>query len=207
MDVYVAVEDALSEAVAQRLIEDENQGMTVSVSVGRRGNSYLKQNLSSYAVIARTIPLLLLTDLDRGACPAELINEWRGKRSLPRRMLFRVAVREIEAWLLADREGFAGFSGVPLHRIPEQPELLDDPKETLLNLVRRYGKRTVKEDILPQRTSTARVGLAYNQALCGFVRQSWSPERAAPVAESLRRARQRIHELRLTGCGPCEGLS
>jgi hypothetical protein len=207
IEVYVTTEDALSEAVAERLIEEENQGMTVAVRVGRRGNSYLKQNLFSYADIARTIPLLLLTDLDRGTCPADLIDEWRGRRRLPQRMLFRVAVRETEAWLLADRKGFADFSGVPLHRIPERPELLDDPKETLLNLIRRYGKRTVREDILPKRNSSARIGLAYNQALCGFVLQFWSPERAAQAAESLRRARQRIHELRVAEHAAHEGSS
>jgi hypothetical protein len=207
MEVFIATEDALSEAVAQRLIEEENQGMYVAVRVGRRGNTYLRENLLSYMDIANTFPLLLLTDLDRSTCAADLINEWRGRRTLPRNMLFRVAVRETEAWLMADREGFADFSDVPLHRIPEHPELLDDPKQTLLNIIRRYGKRTVRDDILPKRNSTARIGLAYNQSLCGFVQQSWSPDRAAQTAESLRRARQRIHELRMAEYGTRESSS
>jgi len=198
MEIYVATEDALSEAIAERLIADENQGMSVAVRVGRRGNSYLRKNLPSYANIARTIPLLMLTDLDRGKCPTDLIDEWQGKRKLPQKMLFRVVVREIEAWLLSDRVGFADFSGIPLYRIPKHPEFLNDPKETLINLVRRYGKRSVKEDILPGRNSTARIGLAYNQSLCGFVQQLWSPAKAAQTADSLRRTIQRIHELRLS---------
>ena len=112
-------------------------------------------------------------------------------------MLFRVAVRETEAWLLADRQGFAQFSGVPLHRIPENPEMLADPQMSLLNLVKKYGKRTVKADILPERGSAARVGLVYNQALCSFVQESWSPDRAAKVAGSLNRTRRRLREMRL----------
>lgn len=198
MEIYVATEDALSEAIAERLINDENRGMSVAVRVGRRGNSYLQKNLPSYADIACKIPLLLLTDLDSNTCPINLINRWRGTRTLPQKMVFRVVVREIEAWLLADRAGFAGFSGIPLHRIPEKPELLNDPKETLINLVRRYGKKSIKEDILPGRNSTARIGLSYNQSLCGFAQQLWSPVNAAKAADSLRRTIQRIHELRLS---------
>lgn len=199
LNIYVATEDVLSEAVAERLVEEENQGMAIAVRLGRGGNTYLRDKLPSFVSIANTFPLLLLTDLDRGACPADLIDQWLAARTLPRNLLFRVVVREIEAWLLADRGGFAEFAGIPIHRIPENPELLDDPKATLLNLVRTHGKRGIREAILPKRNSTAKIGLMYNQALCGFVRESWSPDRASEIADSLRRAIRRIHELRLAG--------
>ena len=35
--VYVATEDALSEAVAERLIQEENHGLYVTVRVGPKG--------------------------------------------------------------------------------------------------------------------------------------------------------------------------
>ena len=195
--VYLAVEDGLGEAIADRLVEEENEGMHVAVRVGRRGNSYLRENLPRFVQISQTLPVFLLTDLDRCTCPVGLINRWRGNMSLPQEMLFRIAVREAEAWLLADREGFAGFSGVSLDRMPEHPESLADPKEALLNLIRRYGRRAIKADILPERKSTAKVGPAYNQVLCTFVQKSWSPQRAGEVAQSLKRTQIRIHELRL----------
>lgn len=195
--VYIATEDALSEAVADRLIEEENRGLYVAGRLGRKGNGYLKRKLPRFKKIARSIPFLLLTDLDRIECPALLIDDWRGRTILPEMLLFRVAVHETEAWLLADREGFSQFSGVPFHRIPNNSELIDNPKEVLLNLIRRYGKRAVKADILPERGSTAKIGLAYNQALCGFVQGAWSLDRAAQTANSLDRARRRLHELRL----------
>lgn len=195
--VYIATEDALSEAIADRLIEEENQGMYVAVRLGKKGNGYLKKNVRSFIKIARSMPVLLLTDLDSVECPSSLINDWTGKKVLPYTFIFRVAVRETEAWLLADREGFAQFSGVPLLRIPKHPELIDDPKQILLNLVRRYGRSSVKADILPERGSTARVGIAYNLALCSFVHGAWSSERAAQTSVSLDRVRCRLHELRL----------
>jgi hypothetical protein len=197
ISLYLATEDVLSEAVADRLVEEEG-GWRVAVRLGRRGNGYLRRNLAKFVNISYIFPVFLLTDLDRCQCPPGLINHWRGNLEFPEKMLFRIAVREVEAWLLADREGFARFSGVPLHRIPEEPELLDNPKEALLRLVRRYGKRPVKTDILPpEGRSTARVGPAYNQVLCSFVQQSWSSQRAREVSKSLRRAQGRIHELRL----------
>ncbi|NBJ14717.1 MAG: hypothetical protein FNP40_03920 [Dehalobacter sp. 4CP] len=199
IDLFVATEDALSEAVAERLIEEENQGLSIAVRLGGRGNTYLRERLPSFTSIAKTSPLLLLTDLDREVCPATLLHSWRGKKIFPSGLLFRVVVREIEAWLLADRKGFSEFSGVPVHRITEHPESLDDPKTTLLNLVRTYGKRAVREALLPRRNSTARVGLMYNQSLCGFVRESWSPAKASEAADSLKRTIGRIHELRLAG--------
>lgn len=198
ISVYVATEDPLSEAVVDRLVQEENQGMQVAVRMGKQGNGYLRTNFRSFNKIARSFPVLLFTDLDQIDCPLSLIEDWQGKIVLWDMLLFRIAVRETEAWLLADRDGFAEFSGVPVDRIPLEPELLDDPKEVLINLIRRHSKkRAIKTDILPEKGSRAKVGLAYNQALCGFVQGSWSLERAAKSADSLNRARRRLHDLNL----------
>jgi hypothetical protein len=195
-NVYIATEDALSEAVATRLIE-ENHNMHVAVSVGKKGNGYLRKNIDTFRNIATSLPVILLTDLDRSECPASLINSWCRNIQLPRTFLFRVVVHETEAWLMADRSGFANFTGIPVDKIPMHPEELADPKNSLLTLVRRYAKKEIKDDILPERGSSAKIGLAYNQALCSFVNTSWSIESASHVAESLRRARSRLHELRM----------
>lgn len=44
-DLYIATEDALSEAVAERIVEYVNQGLCVAVRLGRKGNTYLKQTM------------------------------------------------------------------------------------------------------------------------------------------------------------------
>lgn len=191
-EIYIATEDALSEAVADRLVKEFNPGLRVAVRMRRKGNGYLKKKLYELNDTARTIPVLLLTDLDLVECPPALINEWRGQRVLAKGMIFRVVVREIEAWLLADREGFAGFSGAPVEKVPPAPESLDDPKSAVLNLVRRYGSRELKKDILPARGASATVGLGYNQALGRFVQGAWSIARASTNADSLARAYRRV---------------
>lgn len=194
MDLCLATEDALSEAVGERLVSEVG-GMNIVIRMGGNGNGYLRRKLPELARLAPSVPVLLLTDLDRIECPPALIRTWSGNRRLPDNLLLRVVVREVETWLLADRDAFADFSGVPSNRLPQNPEALADPKRSLLNLVKRYGRRLVKQDILPAPDASATCGLGYNQILCGFVRNEWSPERAEVAADSLARARSRLAEL------------
>jgi hypothetical protein len=196
-DIYIATEDALSESVVDRLIGDENHGINVSVKLRRNGKEYLHEKFPDLLKLAHNIPVILLVDLDNIECPATLISSWNRSGNIPGKMLFRVAVREIETWLLADRKGFANFSRVPLSKIPENPESLPDSKTTLINIIRHYSSKEVKADIVPNVKSTAKQGMRYNERLISFVRDSWSPERAAKISDSLNRMRLRMHNLRI----------
>ena len=193
--IYIATEDEVSEAVAERLVGQANRGLVVEVRMRRGGNDYLKRKMPELATLARTFPVFLLTDLDRLECPSALINRWRGTLPIPDGLVFRVAVREVEAWLLADHRGFAELSSVPIRRLPGDPETLLDPKEALLALVRRYGGRRIKGRILPDRGSMASVGPGYTAALAAFARDVWDPLQAAERSPSLARALQRLIEL------------
>lgn len=195
MQLYIATEDALSEAVADRLVAEVNQGLQVVVRIGRKGNSYLRKRFPELGRTARSIPVLLLTDLDSTDSAPTLLGAWSPGGAVPEGMLFRVVVREIEAWLLADRKGFADFFKVPKEKIPENPETIDDPKQFLLHLIRSYSNKESKAAILPERGSKARIGLGYNQILSRFVEEGWSIRRAAATSDSLMRTFQRLAEL------------
>jgi hypothetical protein len=54
--------------------------------------------------------------------------------------MVRVAVREVESWVLADRRRIANFLSAPLNSIPMDPEQLDDPKMALLTLARAHAR-------------------------------------------------------------------
>ncbi|MBU0483632.1 MAG: DUF4276 family protein [Proteobacteria bacterium] len=193
--LYVATEDALSESVVDCLVMKVNHDFLISVRLGRRGNSYLRAKLPELIKLARNIPVLLLTDLDMIECPSTLISNWSGGNELPNDLLFRVAVREIESWLLADRNGFSDFFDVPLSQLPPNPENIDDPKQLLLKLVRRYSNREIKAAILPERGVRSKIGFGYNQMLGRFVEEQWSIDRAMTNSESLAKAYQRLNEL------------
>ena len=95
----IATEDALSEAVAETLLR-QTGGHVVQRRIRRNGFGYLKSKIGAFNQMARTVmPVMLVTDLDQWNCPAELIADWLPGGADPR-LLFRVAVRETESWLL-----------------------------------------------------------------------------------------------------------
>jgi len=105
-------------------------------------------------------------------------------------MRLRVAVREVEAWLLADRSRLAGFLSVSAGAIPASPEAEDDPKQTLVNLAARSRRRDIRIDMVPRPGSGKNVGPAYTARLIEFISAGdnpWSPVDAALRADSLRR--------------------
>lgn len=193
--ICVATEDQLSETVAEKLLAIPNGNFHIEQRFRKNGNGYLKKRLPNFNEIARFKPVFLLTDLDDRPCASELIYNWCAKQVLAPKLLFRVAVREIEAWLLADRECFAELIGVSPQKMPQNPEALPDPKRELMNLVKRSRNRELKREVLPDVGVKAKFGLGYNNALGRFVRDQWDPHRAARYAPSLEKAMARIAEL------------
>jgi hypothetical protein len=191
--VALATEDELSEAVGERLLAAAVHALRPDLKLRRGGFGYLRSGMDKWCLLARTQPVVVLTDLDRQRCPSTLVKSWFGERSQPRNLLLRVAVREVEAWLLADHEAMARLLGRAA-RLPTDPDVLPDPKQQLLQLA-QHGTRRLREDLVAKTGAIAGQGIAYNERLCEFVRTDWSPERAAVRSESLRRARERINSL------------
>ena len=192
--IDLATEDALSEAVALRLIA-ELPGLTPGMRLRRSGNGYLRSRMRSFCEMARNRPILVVTDLDTLSCPMQLRAMWlRGLRH-PSSLLLRVAVREVESWLMADHESIAGLLGRnAATRLPSNPDSVGDPKALLLRIA-RYAPRGVRFDLCPADGAAARQGLGYNARLCAFVASEWDPSRAASRSESLRRARDRLRQV------------
>lgn len=196
--VALATEDELSEAVGLRLLSEA--GLKPDLLFRRGGNGYLRSRLNSFCQIAQRQPILVITDLDKSACPATLCSAWFGRVSPPPKLLLRVAVREIESWLFADHDAMRSLFGKTVAaRLPEQSETVENPKEFLLKLAMR-APREVRVDLCAASGAVAKQGLGYNARLCRFVREMWSPDRAEHRSESLRRARRRILQIN-TGSG------
>lgn len=110
-------------------------------------------------------------------------------------MCFRVAVRSVEAWLLADRETIVGFLAVELSRVPLLPESEADPKKTLIALARHSRNPEVRRAMVPQPESGRAVGPAYSSFLKEYIENHWRPGIAARSSDSLRRCLVRLREL------------
>ncbi len=110
-------------------------------------------------------------------------------------MALRIAVRAIEAWLLADTEGIADFIGVSRRRVPHDPEALDDPKRSLVELARSSRRREIREDFVPRDGSGRRVGPAYTARMIEFASIRWRLNEAAQRSPSLRRSLEAVQRL------------
>ena len=198
MLITLGVEDALSEAVAVRLIKQYAKGARKSQTVGLKGNDDLRKRLPSLNAIASYVgPALVLTDLDSPQrCPAELVASWtQGIRRSPN-LVLRVAVLEVEAWIIADRGNFARWLGISESVIPRAPEQVDDPKRALVQLARRSRNRNLRDGLVSDRGNGLFLpGPGYNPELRDFVNRRWDPEAARLAAPSLSRAIRRVSDL------------
>lgn len=190
----LGTEDELSEAIGLRLLRDAGYDLQPSPFLRRNGFGYLRSKMDSWCEMAARKPVVLLTDLDRVACPIELRKDWMGTRKPPENLVLRIVVREIEAWVLADHEALRTLVG-NRGTLPPNPDLLPDPKQYLLRLIAKQARRNIREELVAEKGAIASQGIGYNAHLGEWIRTVWSPERAACRSNSLQRARLRIGEL------------
>ena len=194
LPLTLATEDELSEAIALRILADFPT-ILIGSSLRQGGNGYLRSRMRSFCEIAHHSPVLIVTDLDTYVCPSTLCADWLRRLPRPPALLMRVAVREIESWLLADHVAMFALLGKAVgRRLPDQPDMLTDPKNFLLDLAKNAPK-SVRAALRAEPGAIARQGLGYNRQLCEIVRSFWRPERAAKRSPSLQRALGRIQEL------------
>lgn len=191
--ISIATEDELSEAIALRLISEIPTPYFIQNKLRKSGNGYLRSKMGSWYQMAQQQVMLVLTDLDHANCLVEFRNQWL-PAAPPNNLLFRIAVREVESWVLADHVAMReliGAKGV----LPVEPDELVDPKQSLLKLARTATK-DVRQDLLRiMDGGTLAQGLGYNARLTALVESQWSPLRAAERSPSLARARIRIAEV------------
>jgi hypothetical protein len=182
--VTVAVEGDHDAAVVRRILE--SLGLEVGTIYGGRGKGALDKALGGYNHAARHSPWLVLRDLDHDApCAVELV-----RRLVPEpapQLCLRVVVRSIEAWLMADREGVSRFLTVAAERVPDNPEVLVNPKQALIELAKHSRVRAIRQDMVPAPGTGAQVGRGYTGRIIEFASEFWQPSRAARRSESLRR--------------------
>lgn len=191
----LAVEDPVTESLFGRIFGRIATRYAIRTIYNIGGYGYLKNRINGFNRAARGVPFLIGTDLDQYECPAALITDWM---NFPKHhnLIIRVAVREAEAWVLADKENLAEFLGIRASLVPENVEALNDPKGELIRLARNARSRDLREDICPPVNSTRRVGPNYNARLVSFIQQNWDSEVARRRAPSLNRAIERLTAFR-----------
>jgi hypothetical protein len=183
--ISAAVEGSIDEALVKRLISEAG-GIPGEV-YGKNGKLPLRARINAYNNAARYQPWIVLVDLNHEAtCAPNLCRAWLPTKSP--KLCFRVAVREVEAWLLADREHIANFLSISRSRVPINPESEENPKQVMVNLAALSRRRDIREDMVPRPASGRQVGPAYTSRLIEFISVSqggWRPDIASTYSQSL----------------------
>ncbi len=194
----IVIEDDISLEIAKKVILSTNNHYEItrilpdnSRQKSSPGSGYIYKKINAFNNAARHGHYLILTDLDQNECaPDFLATLIPGVRNS--NLILRIAVREVESWLLADKANFSGYLGVSKDIIEDDPEKLWDPKKYIFTLAKRSRKRTIREGI-PPADKTARTGVNYNPLLTVFVREHWDFKAAMNRSNSLRRFVQVFH--------------
>lgn len=193
--VSIAVEGDVDAAVVRRVL------LLAGLSPGEiyvaRGKVNLLKKLGGYNAAARFSDWAVVIDLDHDAeCAPAARVAWL-PQSAPR-LCFRIAVRSIEAWLLADRKALAGFLAVRAALIPLEPEGEPDAKRRLIAVAQSSRRTDIRDDIVPRSGSGRSVGPAYTSRLIEFADRYWDPAAARLLSPSLDGLLRCLESLRIT---------
>lgn len=190
--ITVAVEGELDSIIVQKLIEQA--GGKVAALLPPRGKPAIRKNIERYNSAARHALWIVVVDLNNEYdCAPSLLQEWLPEES--QYMCFRVAVREIEAWLMGDAETLADYLKISRSKIERNPESLSDPKPkvAMVNLARESQSREIRERMVSKNGNSP--GPYYTAVLSDYAHNHWRPEVAAKRADSLRRAMACVENL------------
>jgi len=185
--INIAFEDILSEAVINRLLSQLWPEAVVYKKFHGRGSGYLKARLQAFMKSSKFIPFFVLIDSDNEGCAKRLLDNLV-KRTPPSNFIFRIAVHEIESWVLADFENLKKALNVKSGRCPSNTDSIMQPKEYILDLARKSGSNSIRKSLLPIRVGGATQGPGYNSVMVQFVSERWDIGKASFLSESLNRA-------------------
>ena len=179
-------EDEITHQIMLRLYDFFQGCFSESKAIPCYGNGKMKRRINAYNNASQFGHYFIITDLDNYQCASFLIKDWlQDQRS--GKLLFRVAVHEVESWLLADRENFAAFFSISQNLVPLKPDNETDPKRIVISLAKRSRKREIREAVVPI-DEYASIGPGYNIQFQNFIQNSWDIESARKNSPSLDRA-------------------
>lgn len=190
MEIDIAVEGR-SEVIFLRTFLG-SLGVEIRAVYGQKGIDHFKRQAAGFAVRGRYSPILLLADFcDIGStCVVEAVQTL--VPDPPPLAHVRLAVRELESWILASRSQVAQYFGVSAALVPLIPDAVEDPKRCLVNLARRSPYRRRRAMFVPIQGHSGVVGKDYLDGLSELLDGHWDLDTARSNSPSLERFIQRF---------------
>lgn len=98
MKVIIASEDAVTNAIIRKILDYTSHTFDIVNEVPARG-SQIKRKIPELNVLSKSIPVVLLTDLNSSNCAPEFISTYL-KSEKDANFILNIAIDEAEAWLL-----------------------------------------------------------------------------------------------------------
>ncbi|MCH8837191.1 MAG: hypothetical protein IIA60_05230 [Candidatus Marinimicrobia bacterium] len=190
--ISAVIEGKIDEIVVIRICQVK--GLTLKKVLGKKGKGYIDKNLHYLNIAARNSNWIVIRDLDHDAdCPAALRHILLPNPS--HLMLFRIANRAVESWLLSDLRAFARYFQVPVREMSEDPDSIDDPKRQVIGLCSKSRSDQIVTGMTPRPGSGGIVGKSYNPKMMDYALNHWDPEEAAQHSDSLSRCLNRLDQI------------
>ena len=205
--VFISGEDAVTIAVIKRMLAYVSPKFVILNNIPARGGEVKKKVLESNE-LSKDFPVIMLVDLDVGCAPDLKSSLLQGKQQ-NKHFILNVSVDEAEAWLMADRLGFARYFGIDLNLMPvpqmqkqggrvERIEMYFPMKSSLVlthQLALKSRKKKIREKVGVANPQGPKKGKEYNDAVIPFVEEVWNIDSALPNSDSLQRMVRRLQEL------------
>jgi len=188
-------EDEITHQVMLKIYELFKGNFTESRAIHCHGKGKIKKQINAYNNAAQHGYYFVIVDLDNEyECAPSLIHDWLPLNKQMNNFLFRIAVHEVESWLLADRDNLATYFSISRELIPLEPDNQIDPKHTIISLAKRSRKREIRENIVPI-DSYASMGPGYNIQFQYFIKNVWNIASARKNSPSLDKTIKSLEKL------------
>ena len=208
MIIYYGGEDDVTRYIARKIAcavsnEMKLQDVTVEdIGIRERGTA-VKNKLQQIVHLGKKTPVVFVFDSD-GDCVVEILKQTCPEGWTDTFCALNIAVDEGEAWLLADKKGFADYFGVDEKdiQISQKEGEVTYPYKTSLyimkNIIPKSRRREIRENMCC--TERGKKPATYNVFWKDYIDHVWNMNEAGKISDSLSRSINRVKNRLLLYC-------
>jgi len=204
MKVYIVGEDPVTFAIIKKLLVYCSPDFEIILELPARGGQ-VKSKIQEFNALSKKNPVVLLIDLDNYDCAPQLVKQLIENKNDD--FIFNIAVDEAEAWLMADREGFAAYFKIKIDDMPFAHQTKQGGKNAFAEmnfaykssmyltheLIQKSKNQEYIRQLMPKKN--AKKGPEYNSCMLPFIQNNWNINNARQNSDSLNRMIIRIKNL------------